>query len=100
MWPVKPFCPLFASATSACTTSDGALLMYAMPSARPLPMKQALQFDEPDTDAPGLSVAAVHVAVARFDPDERYALTMWFEPPAESAVDVSVKSHHTPAFAA
>jgi hypothetical protein len=50
--------------------------------------------------APGLSVAAVHVAVARSDDDERYALTMWFGPPTESALDVNVKSHHTPAFAA
>jgi hypothetical protein len=53
-----------------------------------------------ETDAPGLSLAAVHAALARSGPDERYALTMWFEPPGESAAEVNVNSHHTPALAA
>jgi hypothetical protein len=34
-------------------------------------MAQVLQFADAAVDASGLGVAAVHVAVARFDPDER-----------------------------
>src|SRR5262252_1934359 len=74
--------------------------MYATPRARPPPMKQFGHPCDTAVDAPGLSAAAVHVDVARFGPDEWNAFTTWLVPPCESAAELSVKSHHTPAFAA
>jgi len=63
-------------------------------------MEQLGQLIDADAAAPGLSAAAIHVAVARSGPDEWNALITWFDPPVESANDDSVSTHQTPAFAA
>src|SRR3954469_25920460 len=71
-----------------------------MLNARPPLIEQLPQLTEADAAAPGLSTAAVHVAVARSAPLDRYALMLCAAPPRESAAEVSVNSHQTPAFTA
>src|SRR3954454_1554042 len=96
MCPVRPSCPSNAMLMSACMTSTGLLFRYATPSARPPPMT----WFGAAAAAGGLSAPATHVAVARSGPDEWNDFTMWFDPPSESALEVSVNNHQTRAFAA
>src|SRR5256886_17698183 len=72
------------------------MLMGATPSERPPANTELVA--PPAFARLGLAVFSVHVAVPTFGPLLTYACTL--RSFSESCADVSVKSHHTPAFGA